>query len=168
MSHVLKVVSLAATALLLAGGIALAAPPDPTKQISPSQPSQTTTILQGPDLVPKKGWSTEVGITHFSCTHVLSHKYYALSVGALIFNHGHAEVNKPFKIQGKTNGTNWGESPITVNAWLPPGGSTEVVHVEVVGPGTYNAWLKADSENVIAEGNENNNVATATTTCSGP
>ena len=129
MSHVSKVGSLAAALLVFVGGVSLAGPPDPTKQISPSQ-GQPTTIVGAklPDLVPKEGWSTGVGITNFSCTFGIGNQR-VLITGVIIFNHGDADVGASFKVEGKTNGRPWSESPITVSAWMPPKGSTNILQI---------------------------------------
>ncbi|MGH7411732.1 MAG: CARDB domain-containing protein [Candidatus Methylomirabilis sp.] len=165
MSHAPKIVSLAAALLLFAGGISLAAPPEPGKPISPSQGQPIPIVAaKRPDLVPKEGWSTGVGISNFSCTFGIGNQR-VLITGVIIFNDGDTDVGASFKVEGKTNGRPWSESPITVSAWMPPKGSTNILHTEIVGPGTYTAWVKADSENAIAEKNESNNEATKTTTC---
>ena len=78
MSHVSKVVNLAATLLLFAGGISLAAPPDPTKQISPQPPPQLNPCITKPcpDLVPwKGGMGGGIGVKNFGCSNTVSDPY---------------------------------------------------------------------------------------------
>ena len=172
MSHAPKVVSLAAVLLLFQSGISLAAPPDPTKQISPSQqpPLQLNPCLTKPcpDLVPwKGGMGGGIGVKNFGCSNTVSDPY-VLKITLGIRNSGTAQTTVPVKTLAKINGAVWNNpnNPRTTAAGMSPNGWQEFsMNGAVPAPGTYTLEVKVDSDNAQLESKENNNVTTATTTC---
>ena len=167
-SHVSKVVTLAAALLVFVGGVSLAAPPDPTKQISPSQGQATPqAAARLPDLISYNGagYPWTIGVPYFSCVNWPLGK--VLQIQVYVFNIGTAATTVPVKTHVKINGSNWDEPhTFTAGAGIAPqSGRVFVKASSALGPGTYTLWVKVDSDNAQAELNENNNEATATTTC---
>jgi len=85
-------------------------------------------------------------------------------------NVGTAATTVPVRTHVKINGyAGWSlalKDPFTVGAGLAPNAATFLIGAVPGGPpGRHTLWVKVDSENVQAELNENNNEATATTTC---
>lgn len=171
MSHISKVVSLAAALLVFVGGVSVAAPPDPTKQISPYQGQAIPKVAAKlPDPVPwKGGMGGGIGVKGFSCSNTQSGCVLQITLG--IRNSGTAKTTVAVKTLTKVNGQQWvpwdpTQNPHTTAAEMWPNQWQEFhMNGPVPGPGTYTLEVKVDSENAQLEKNENNNVATATTIC---
>ena len=174
MSHVSKVASLAATVLLAAGGIALAADPQPvtpSKQATPAPiPAVAACAFKPcPDLVPwKGGQGGGIGVKKFSCGDTQSGKVLYITLG--IRNSGTAKTTVPVKTLVKVDGAVWNNpnNPHTTAAEMWPNQWQEF---QMTGPapapilGTHTLWVMVDSDQAQLESNEGNNVATATTSC---
>lgn len=141
MRNMSKIVGLLAALLLVAGGIGLAA--------------------DLPDLVPGT-WGEEGVVGKISC----GTKWLLLEL--FIANIGKAQTTHAVKTLVKVDGSVWnvGGNPYTMPAGLLPGYShTFNMAGPPPGPGMHTLWVKVDSDNAQQELNENNNEATATTSC---
>jgi subtilase family serine protease len=107
-----------------------------------------------------------IGVKGFSCSNTQSGLVLKITLG--IRNSGTAKTTVAVKTLAKVNGAVWNNpnNPHTTAAEMWPNQWQEFhMNGPVPGPGTYTLWVKVDSENAQPEKNENNNVATATTTC---
>ena len=153
MSHVSKIVSLAAALLVSVGGVSLAGPPDPTKQISPPQLQTTPQVAANlPDLVPV--------VKGFTC----SGQYLKMTLG--VRNQGNAKTTVAVKTLVKINGQAYvnPDNPHTTNAEMWPDQWQEF-HINGPKPapqGPYVLQMEVDYEKKQPESKENNNVANAT------
>ncbi|MGH7428270.1 MAG: CARDB domain-containing protein, partial [Candidatus Methylomirabilaceae bacterium] len=172
MAHWSKIASLTVIALVSWAGVALAA--DPKKvppKLSPSQtpPAPTWQSVPRPDLVP---WNAggpgreAIGVDKFECWGGQQAHHFKIAIG--MKNIGTAQTSLAVKSLVRVNGVdvNHPDNPHTYPAGLLPNhqqGYSMVVPAP--GLGTHTLWVKVDSDNLQAELNERNNVATATTTC---
>ncbi len=161
MSHLSKIVSLVATVVLFAGGIALAA--DPKKVPPKLSPSQTppAKFVPRPDLVPVKlaGGKVVTGF-HSWCG---GNK---LVVMGEVMNGGN-DRGGSFKVLVRVNGLVWNipNNPRSFSAGPFPGHTISYIFEGwVPGPGPIPnqvlVSVEVDPENTVAELNEKNNVAT--------
>jgi hypothetical protein len=167
MSHVSKIVSLAAIVLLAAAGIALAVQEGMVPKSQQLKPLICGVNAPCPDLVPwKGGGGGGIGIKQFSCVNTQSGKVLKIVLG--IKNIGTAKTTVAVKTLAKVDGAVWNNpnNPNTTAAEMWPNQWQEFsMNGPAPGPGTHTLEVKVDSENAQAELKENNNVATARTTC---